>query len=116
MAAGRAAGTSFAYLTKPHLLKLAVNLPERDDEIAILARHAAGFDPRELSAAGIRPVAGAAELAAATGEAVGRPADEAAAELADRPVGWAADRPTGQSGLAPHQPDFPSSGQFAPPV
>jgi MoxR-like ATPase len=47
------------------LLKLAVNLPERDDEIAILARHAAGFDPRELSAAGIRPVAGAAELAAA---------------------------------------------------
>jgi MoxR-like ATPase len=47
------------------LLKLAVTVPERDDEIAILARHAAGFDPRELSAAGIRPVAGAADLAAA---------------------------------------------------
>jgi uncharacterized RDD family membrane protein YckC len=52
----------------------------------------------------------------ATAEAAGRPADEAAAELADRPVGWAADRPTGQSGLAPRQPDFPSSGQFVPPV
>jgi MoxR-like ATPase len=52
------------------LLKLAVNLPERDDEIAILARHAAGFDPRELSAAGIRPVAGAAELAAARAAAL----------------------------------------------
>jgi MoxR-like ATPase len=52
------------------LLKLAVNLPGRDDEIAILARHAAGFDPRELSAAGIRPVAGAAELAAARAAAL----------------------------------------------
>jgi len=52
------------------LLKLAVNLPDRDDEIAILARHAAGFDPRELSAAGIRPVAGAAELAAARAAAL----------------------------------------------
>jgi MoxR-like ATPase len=52
------------------LLKLAVSLPERDDEIAILARHAAGFDPRELSAAGIRPVAGAAELAAARAAAL----------------------------------------------
>jgi MoxR-like ATPase len=52
------------------LLKLAVHLPERDDEIAILARHAAGFDPRELAAAGIRPVAGAAELAAARAAAL----------------------------------------------
>jgi MoxR-like ATPase len=52
------------------LLKLAVNLPARDDEIAILARHAAGFDPRKLSAAGIRPVAGAAELAAARAAAL----------------------------------------------
>ncbi|MCB0933154.1 MAG: MoxR family ATPase [Mycobacterium sp.] len=44
------------------LLKLAVPLPPRDQEIAILARHARGFDPRDLSA--IRPVAGAAHLAA----------------------------------------------------
>ncbi len=47
------------------LLKLAVPLPDRDAEIGILARHAAGFDPRDLGAAGIRPVAGAQGLAAA---------------------------------------------------
>ena len=44
------------------LLKLNVPLPPRDQEIAILTRHAHGFDPRDLSA--IRSVAGAAELAA----------------------------------------------------
>ena len=47
------------------LLKLAVNVPGRDSEIGILARHAAGFDPRDLAAAGIVPVASAADLAAA---------------------------------------------------
>jgi MoxR-like ATPase len=47
------------------LLKLTVALPERTDEIGILARHAAGFDPRDLAAAGIRPVAGPGDLAAA---------------------------------------------------
>ncbi|MFV8172652.1 AAA family ATPase [Mycolicibacterium peregrinum] len=44
------------------LLKLTVPLPPRDQEIAILSRHAQGFDPRDLSA--VQPVAGAAELAA----------------------------------------------------
>ena len=44
------------------LLKLNVPLPPRDQEIAILSRHARGFDPRDLSA--IQPVAGPAELAA----------------------------------------------------
>jgi MoxR-like ATPase len=44
------------------LLKLNVPLPPRDQEIAILTRHAQGFDPQDLSA--IRPVAGPAELAA----------------------------------------------------
>lgn len=44
------------------LLKLNVPLPPRDQEIAILARHARGFDPRDLST--IKPVAGPAELAA----------------------------------------------------
>ena len=48
------------------LVKLTVGLPERDEEIGILARHAAGFDPGDLAATGIRPVAGPAELAAAT--------------------------------------------------
>ncbi len=46
------------------LLKLNVPLPPRDQEIAILERHARGFDPRDLSA--VRPVAGPAELAAGT--------------------------------------------------
>ena len=45
-------------------LKLTMPLPERDDEVAILSRHAAGFDPLDLAAAGVRPVAGAADLAA----------------------------------------------------
>jgi MoxR-like ATPase len=44
------------------LLKLNVPLPPRDQEIAILDRHARGFDPRDLSA--VQPVAGAADLAA----------------------------------------------------
>jgi MoxR-like ATPase len=46
------------------LLKLTVGLPDRGEEIQILDRHAAGFDPRDLAAAGIRQVATAADLAA----------------------------------------------------
>lgn len=44
------------------LLKLNVPLPPRAAEIAILGRHAHGFDPQNLS--GIRPVAAETELAA----------------------------------------------------
>jgi MoxR-like ATPase len=44
------------------LIKLTVPVPGRDDEIGLLARHAAGFDPRDLAAAGVRPVAGVADL------------------------------------------------------
>ena len=47
------------------LVKLTVLVPGRDDEIGILARHAAGFDPGDLATANIRPVAGKAELDAA---------------------------------------------------
>ena len=46
------------------LLKLTMPLPPRDDEVQVLTRHAEGFDPRDLAAAGVRPVAGVAELAA----------------------------------------------------
>ncbi len=46
------------------LLKLTLPLPPREDEIQVLTRHARGFDPRDLEGAGIRPVAGVAELAA----------------------------------------------------
>ena len=37
------------------LLKLMLPLPERDDELEILRRHAAGFDPRDLAGAGVAP-------------------------------------------------------------
>ncbi len=47
------------------LLKLTVPLPDRDAEFGILSRHLAGFDPRDLAAAGVRPVTGAAQLARA---------------------------------------------------
>ncbi|MHC0433458.1 AAA family ATPase [Streptomyces sp. O3] len=47
------------------LLKLHVPLPSRQDEISVLTRHAEGFNPRDLQAAGVRPVAGPADLEAA---------------------------------------------------
>ncbi|MGW1490872.1 AAA family ATPase [Streptomyces sp. NPDC002402] len=47
------------------LLKLTVPLPNREDEINVLTRHAEGFNPRDLEAAGVRPVAGPADLEAA---------------------------------------------------
>ncbi|XNQ41714.1 MoxR family ATPase [Georgenia phoenicis] len=50
------------------LLKLLVPLPERNDEIEVLNRHAHAFDPRDLAGAGVRPVAGPADLAAAREE------------------------------------------------
>jgi MoxR-like ATPase len=46
------------------LLKLSVPLPERDEEFGVLRAHHLGFDPRDLKAAGVAPVAGAADLAA----------------------------------------------------
>ncbi len=46
------------------LVKLTVPLPSRDEEISVLRRHASGFDPRDLRAAGVTAVAGADELAA----------------------------------------------------
>ncbi|THJ74903.1 AAA family ATPase [Candidatus Frankia alpina] len=47
------------------LVKVTLPLPPRDDEIRVLAHHAGGFDPTNLAAAGVRPVAGPAELATA---------------------------------------------------
>jgi MoxR-like ATPase len=46
------------------LLKLTVPLPGREDEIGILTRHAHGFDPRDLAAAGLSVVATADDVAA----------------------------------------------------
>jgi MoxR-like ATPase len=46
------------------LVKLTMPLPARDVELEVLNRHAAGFDPRDLRAAGVTAVAGPADLAA----------------------------------------------------
>ncbi|MEE6282732.1 AAA family ATPase [Georgenia sunbinii] len=50
------------------LLKLLMPLPERADEIQVVYRHAHDFDPRDLGKAGVRAVAGPADLAAARRE------------------------------------------------
>ena len=46
------------------LLKLSVPLPQREEELNVLRAHHHGFDPRDLKAAGVGPVASAADLAA----------------------------------------------------
>ena len=50
------------------LLKLTMELPGREDEIEVIRRHSRGFDPQDLHGAGVRAVAGAAELAQARQE------------------------------------------------
>ena len=47
------------------LIKLVLDLPERENEIEVLRRHAAGFSPRDLAAAGVTAVLDAEKLAAA---------------------------------------------------
>ena len=81
------------------LLKLNVPLPPRDQEIAILGRHAQGFDPRDLGA--IRPVAGPSELAA--GRAAVKQvliADEVLGYIVDI-VGATRNSPSLQLGVSP---------------
>ncbi len=46
------------------LLKVVLPVPQRADEVEILTRHAAGFDPRDLTAAGITAVAGPDDILA----------------------------------------------------
>lgn len=46
------------------LLKLKLDLPARNEEIEIVARHAQGFDASNLDAAGLQPVATAADIEA----------------------------------------------------
>ncbi|MDN4639327.1 MoxR family ATPase [Agreia sp. PsM10] len=59
------------------MLKLVLDLPPRDTEIAVLQRHAAGFNPRDLAGAGLSAVLGASELrqAQASAAAVGASPD-----------------------------------------
>ena len=46
------------------LLKLVLPVPDRDAELEILRRHAAGFDPRDVAGSGVTAVAGPADVAA----------------------------------------------------
>jgi len=46
------------------LLKVVLPVPPRTDEIAILTRHADGFDPRDVAAAGVTAVASGADIEA----------------------------------------------------
>jgi MoxR-like ATPase len=47
------------------LLKVELQLPERDVELEVLARHSRGFDPRNLGGAGLKAVATISDLDAA---------------------------------------------------
>uniref|UniRef100_UPI001A9CAD64 AAA family ATPase n=1 Tax=Nocardioides acrostichi TaxID=2784339 RepID=UPI001A9CAD64 len=47
------------------LLKVVLPVPEREQEVEILARHAGGFDPRDVAGAGVTAVASADDIAAA---------------------------------------------------
>ncbi|MDQ2751289.1 MAG: MoxR family ATPase [Actinomycetota bacterium] len=47
------------------LVKVTMPLPDRDTEIRIVSAHAAGFDPRDLAAAGVAAVTSASDLKAA---------------------------------------------------
>jgi MoxR-like ATPase len=66
------------------LLKVVLPVPEREDEIEVVRRHAHGFDPRDLPGAGVSVVASADHLRAAVA-AVGRVevSDEVAAYIVD---------------------------------
>jgi MoxR-like ATPase len=47
------------------LLKVVLPVPDREAEMRILRRHADGFDPRDIAAAGVQAVAGAGHVRAA---------------------------------------------------
>ncbi|MFG6402013.1 MULTISPECIES: AAA family ATPase [unclassified Microbacterium] len=66
------------------LLKLVVPLPSREAELAVLRRHADGFDPRELGAAGLAAVVTPAEIVAAQAAA-------ASVAVADDVLGYVVD-------------------------
>jgi MoxR-like ATPase len=83
------------------LLKLIVDIPARDAELAVLRRHAEGFDPRNLAAAGLRQAATADEIRAAQRAA-------ASVTVADDVLGYVVDlaqatrrSPSVQLGVSP---------------
>jgi len=66
------------------LMKVVLPVPPREEELAIVRRHADGFDPHDLAATGISAVAGPSELAVASRAVAGvRVGDEVAAYVVD---------------------------------
>ena len=66
------------------LLKVTLPLPDRPDELAIVRRHADGFDPQDIAAAGVTKVADAAHVAAgAAAVRTVRVSDDVAAYIVD---------------------------------
>ena len=63
---------------------IVLDLPERDVELEVLNRHANGFNPRDLAAAGVTPALDAATLAAAQ-------ADVATVTVSPDVLGYAVD-------------------------
>ena len=59
------------------LFKLLVGYPSEEQERTVLARHHRGLDPHDVRAAGVRPVAGVAHLAAARVEVAAVAVDDA---------------------------------------
>lgn len=83
------------------LLKLHVEVPARDAELAVLRRHASGFDPRDLGAAGLQRAASPDEIRAAQRAA-------AAVTVSDDVLGYVVDlaqatrrSPSVQLGVSP---------------
>jgi len=83
------------------LLKLIVDVPPREAELAVLRRHASGFDPRNLAAAGLSQVVSADEIRAAQRAA-------ASVTVADDVLGYVVDlaqatrrSPSVQLGVSP---------------
>ena len=67
------------------LVKLTLPVPQRTDEIRVLAAHNAGFDPRDLAGAGVRAVAGQADSGGGTTCCAGRPGAPRSSRLRRRP-------------------------------
>jgi len=83
------------------LFKLVVAYPSAEQEAAILARHDEGLDPHDVAGAGVRAVAGAAELAAARSEIGAIRVDEAVRRYIVDVVRATRDSPSVTLGVSP---------------
>jgi MoxR-like ATPase len=87
------------------LFKLTVPLPTRDEELGVLRAHHHGFDPRDLATAGVSPVAGAADLAAARKATMRVQVADVVAGLRGGPVPGHPQRPLARTGRLPPRRD-----------